>query len=167
VDNVILAAVGALLGLGIMGALTATPAARAKAPARLAVLCGVLVVYRELTPFDWVASLDHAVAKAARIEWIPLASYFYANPQSALYDLGTKLAGSAAFGAALWAAGSRAPGRWGLALGIALEALQLLEVSHVPALTDALAIGAGAALGARALRRFRARRAARVSIATH
>ena len=167
VDNVILAAVGALLGLGIMGALTATPAARAKAPARLAVLCGVLVVYRELTPFDWVASLDHAVAKATHIEWIPLASYFYANPQSALYDLGTKLAGSAAFGAALWAAGSRAPGRWGLALGIALEALQLLEVSHVPALTDALAIGAGAALGARALRRFRARRAARVSIATH
>ena len=167
VDNVILAAVGALLGLGIMGALTATPAARAKAPRRLAVLCGVLVVYRELTPFDWVASLDHAAAKAARIEWIPLASYFYANPQSALFDLGTKLAGSAAFGAALWAAGSRAPGRWGLALGIALEALQLLEVSHVSALTDALAIGAGAALGARALRRFRARRAARVSIATH
>jgi VanZ family protein len=166
VDNVILAAAGALLGLGIMGALTGTAAARAKAPARLAALCGVLVVYRELRPFDWVPSWDRVAAKVARIEWIPLASYFYANPQSALFDLGTKLAVSAAFGAALWAAGSRAPGRWALALGISLEALQLLQVSHVPALTDALAIGAGAALGARAIRRFRARRAARVSIAT-
>jgi VanZ family protein len=167
VDNVIVAAVGALLGLGIKGALTGTPAARAKAPARLAALCGGLVAYRALTPFDWVISLDHAAAKAARIEWIPLASYFYANPQSALYDLGIKLAWSAAFGAALWATGSRSPGLWGLALGILLEALQLIEVSHVPALTDALVIGAGAALGARALRRFRARRAGRVSIATH
>lgn len=168
VDNVILAAVGALVGLGIMGALATTPTARAKAPARLAALAGALLVYRQLTPFDFVFSLDRAMAKAARIEWIPLASYFYANPQSALFDLGTKLAWSAAFGAALWAAGSRAPGYWGLALGISLEALQLVQISHVPALTDVLAIGAGAALGGWAIRRFRAaRRAARVSIATH
>ncbi len=167
VDNVILAAVGSVVGLAVKGALTETAAARAKAPARLAAACGTLVAYRELTPFDWVASLDHAASKVARIEWIPLASYFYANPQSALYDLGIKLAWSAAFGAALWAAGSRAPGLWGLALGVSMEALQLLQESHVPALTDVLAIGAGAALGARALRRFRARRSARVSIARH
>lgn len=167
VDNVILAAVGGLVGIGIRGALTGTPTARAKAPARLAALCGLLVAYRALTPFDWMTSLDRVTAKAARIEWIPLASYFYANPQSSLYDLGTKLAWSAAFGAALRAWGSRAPGRWGLALGIALEALQLFQVSHVPSVTDALVIGAGAALGARALRRFRARRAAHVSIARH
>lgn len=167
VDNVILAAVGALLGLGVMGLLSETPAARAKAPARLAALCGALVAYRELTPFDWVTSLDLVAAKAAHIEWIPLSSYFYADPQSALYDLGTKLAWSAAFGAALWAAGSRAAGYWGLALGTVSEALQLVQVSHVPAVTDALTIGAGAALGARAMRRFRARRAGAVSIATH
>jgi hypothetical protein len=48
-----------------------------------------------------------------------------------------------------------------------MEALQLLQVSHVPAMTDVLAIGAGAVLGARALRRFRAQRSARVSIARH
>lgn len=167
VDNVILAGVGALLGLVTKGALTGTPAARAAAPARLATLCGGLVAYRALTPFDWVVSLDHAAARAARIEWIPLASYFYANPQSALYDLGIKLAWSAAFGAAMWAAGSRSPGLWGLALGILLEALQLIQISHVPASSDAMAIGVGAALGARALRRFRARHAGRVSITAH
>ena len=167
VDNVILAVAGALLGLGMTAKLTGTPAARARGPVRLAVLCGALIAYRELTPFDWMTSLDPVAAKAARIEWIPLSSYFYADPQSALHDLGTKLVSSAAFGAALWAAGSRMPGRWGITLGIVLEALQLLQVSHVPAVTDALTIGAGTALGAWAIQVFRARRGVRVSVTTH
>jgi VanZ family protein len=167
VDNVILAVAGALLGLGMMASLPGTPAARARGPARLAAFCGALIAYRELTPFDWMTSLDGVAAKAAHIEWIPLSSYFYADPQSALYDLGTKLVSGAAFGAALWAAGSRTPGRWGIILGIVLEALQLLQISHVPAVTDALTIGAGTALGARAIQVFRARRAARVSVTRH
>jgi hypothetical protein len=49
-----------------------------------------------------------------------------------------------------------------------LEGLQILQASHVPALTDALAIAAGAVLGARALDGYRQWRATTaVSIAGH
>jgi VanZ family protein len=169
VDNVLLAAIAAAVGLVAFGPLAASPEARRRAPARLAGLTGALLAYRQLTPFDWLDSVERIAARAARTEWIPLASYFYADPHSALFDLGNKLAWSALFGASLRAAGAARPGWYGLAFGLTLEALQILQASHVPALTDALAIGAGAALGGRALdavRRWRGA-AASVSIATH
>jgi VanZ family protein len=168
VDNVILAGAGGVLGLVAFAPLAGTAEARGRAGARLAWLMAALFAYRQLTPFDWLDSPDSVAAKAMRIEWIPLASYFYADPQSALYDLGTKLVWSGFLGASLRAAGARAPWRWALALGVVLEGLQILQASHVPALTDALAIAAGAVLGARALDGYRQWRAtAAVSIAGH
>lgn len=169
VDNALLAFVGAALGLLAFGPLAGAPEARRRAPARLVGLTGALLAYRELTPFDWMTDLGRITAKAGRVEWVPLASYFYADPHSALFDLGNKLAWSALFGASLRATGAARAGWWGLALGFALEALQILQASHVPALTDVLAIGAGAALGAGgldAVRRWRGG-AAPVSIARH
>jgi VanZ family protein len=168
VDNVILAAAGGLLGLVALTPLAGSSGARKRGAVRLAWLTGAVLAYRELSPFDWLGSADRIAARAARIEWIPLASYFYADPQSALFDLGTKVAWSGFFGASLRAAGVRAPWRWALALGVALEMLQLLQASHVPAVTDALAIGAGAALGTRALDVYRRWRGhTTVSIARH
>ena len=169
VDNVLLASAGAALGVLLFAPLAGAPEARRRGPARLAWLTGALLAYRQLTPFDWLGDAERVAARAARVEWIPLASYFYADPHSALFDLGNKLAWSALFGASLRATGAARPGWWGLALGAGLEALQILQASHVPALTDALAIGAGAALGGFALDAVRQWRgaAASVSIARH
>lgn len=169
VDNALLAAVGAALGVLLFAPLAGSAEARRRGPARLAWLTGALLAYRQLTPFDWLVDAERIAARAARVEWIPLASYFYADPHSALFDLGNKLAWSALLGASLRAAGVARPGWWGLALGAGLEALQILQASHVPAVTDALAIGAGVALGGLALdavRRWRGA-AASVSIAGH
>lgn len=168
VDNAVLAGVGAALGVLLFAPLACSAEARRRGPTRLAWLTGALLAYRQLTPFDWLFDAGRIAVRAARVEWIPLASYFYADPHSALFDLGNKLAWSALFGAALRAAGVTRPGWWGLALGLGLEALQILQASHVPALTDALAIGAGAALGGFALDAVRHwRGAASVSIARH
>ena len=165
-NNVVVAAAGVLLGLGAFRTLARWGSGRRRGARALVGLTGAVMVYRELAPFDWLLTRAHVVAKATRIEWIPLASYFYADPQSALFDIFTKLVWSGLLGAALRAAEARAPWVWGLALGVLLEALQVVEVSHVPALGDVLAFGAGAALGARALDAVRRRRAA-VSITGH
>ena len=168
-DNALLAAAGAALGIVLFAPLAGSAEARRQGPTRLAWLTGALLAYRQLTPFDWLIDAERVTARAARVEWIPLASYFYADPQSALFDLGNKLAWSALFGASLRATGAARPGWWGLALGLGLEALQIVQASHVPALTDALTIGAGAALGGFALDAVRQWRgaAASVSIARH
>ena len=166
VDNVLAAALGVGLGLAAFAAWAGWPRVWGHGARALVGLTGAMLVYRELAPFDWVLTRAHALTKAGRIEWIPLASYFYADLQSALFDLVTKLVLSGAFGASLRAAGARAPWAWALALGLVLESLQVVEVSHVPAVGDVLAFGVGAALGARLLDRVRGRRAA-VSIARH
>jgi VanZ family protein len=168
VDNVILAALGGSVGALAFAPLAGTRKARARGPALLTWLTGAHLVYRELSPFDWLGSADRVAAKASRIEWIPLASYFHADPQSALLDLCGKLVWSGLFGAALRAAGARAPWAWGAGLAAVLEALQVLQHSHVPALTDVLTLGVGAALGAAALGRYRRwRGATAVSIGGH
>ena len=151
VDNVLVAALGVLLGLVAFATWAGSTRGTGRGARALVGLTGAALVYRELAPFDWVLTRAHAAAKAGRIEWIPLASYFYADPQSALFDLFTKLVWSGAFGASLRAAGAGAPWAWTLALGLVLESLQVVQVSHVPAVGDVLAFGAGAALGARLL----------------
>jgi VanZ family protein len=166
VDNVLVAALGVLLGLVAFATWAGSRRVAGREAQALVGLTGAVLVYRELAPFDWMLTRAHAVAKAGRIEWIPLASYFYADPQSALFDLFTKLVWSGAFGASLRAAGARAPWAWALALGLVLESLQVVQVSHGPAVGDVLAFGAGAALGARLLDRVRRWRPA-VSIAGH
>jgi hypothetical protein len=168
VDNVILAALGGIVGALAFAPLAGSQETRVRGPALLAWLMGAQLVYRELAPFDWLGDADQVAAKASRIEWIPLASYLHADPQSVLLDLCGKLVWSGLFGAALRAAGVRAPWAWGVGLAAALEGLQVLQRSHVPALTDVLTLGVGTALGAAMLGRYRRwRAAAAVSIGGH
>ena len=168
VDNVILAALGGIVGALAFAPLAGSQETRPRGPALLAWLTGAHLVYRELAPFDWLGAADQVAAKASRIEWIPLASYLHADPQSALLDLCGKVVWSGLLGAALRAAGARAPWAWGVGLAAALEGLQVLQRSHVPALTDVLTLGVGTALGAAVLGRYRRwRGAAAVSIGGH
>ena len=156
IDNVILAVSGAVIGAALAAPVIRMPEVRARAPRLLILVAGALMIYEELTPFDFVASLDAAWAKVERIEWALLASYYEADPQKAIFDLAKKLLLGAFFGAALRAAGWRGALFWGSILGAFLEALQVLQASHFPSATDAISLGLGAALGAALLGRYRA-----------
>ena len=163
VDNALFVSAGSLVGAVAIPWLQ-RPALRARAATWLIVVAVAALIYQELTPFDFTWSTHWARAKSARVEWLLFGSYYGAEAHSALFDLAKKLGLGAFFGASMRAAGRRGALGWGLALGVVLEALQLFQRSHIPALTDALSIGAGAGLGAWAVSRYRARTEARPAI---
>jgi hypothetical protein len=155
VDHVWLAAAGALLGITALPALARTRLVRAHGPALLVAGAVALLVYEELTPFTVIASWDALPARIARIEWVPFTSYYGADVQSALFDLAKKVGLGAAVGAAMRHASPRPRLGLVLLLGALLEAAQILQPVHTPALTDALMIYAGALVGARLVARNR------------
>ncbi|MGH7399609.1 MAG: hypothetical protein ACRELW_18980 [Candidatus Rokuibacteriota bacterium] len=146
---------GALLGVLAGPAVTRLSLARTHAALICAVGAAALLVYEELQPFDFRVTMATAMAKAATIEWLPFASYYAADPERALFDVGKKLLLGGLLGAALRACHLSHPGLWALGFATLLEALQLLEPSRQPALTDVLSITAGAAMGAAILVRYR------------
>lgn len=102
-------------------------------------------------------------AKAWRIEWLPLTSYYQASPQSALFDLGQKGLLVSPLRFLIAARQTVAPWRrrwgsaaWGLGIGAILEATQLLQLSRVPSTTDVLVFGASAWAGATLCARYHA-----------
>lgn len=145
---------GALLGVLAGPALSRLSLARTHAALACTVGAAALLVYEELQPFDFRVTM--AIAKAATIEWLPFASYYEADPERALFDVGKKLLLGGLLGAALRAGHLPHPALWALGFATLLEALQLLESSRQPALTDVLSLTAGAALGAAILVRYRA-----------
>jgi VanZ family protein len=163
VDNALFVGAGALAGAVAIPWLQ-RPSLRGRAATWLVLVAAAALIYQELTPFDFTWSTRWARAKSARVEWLLFGSYYGADAQSALFDLAKKLGLGAFLGASMRAAGRRGALGWGLALGVVLEALQLFQRSHIPALTDALSIGAGAGLGAWAVSRHRARTEARPAI---
>jgi hypothetical protein len=46
---------------------------------------------RNLGAFDWIASVDEIPMRMAKIEWLPMGSYYHAEPRGALFDLAKKL----------------------------------------------------------------------------
>jgi VanZ family protein len=112
-------------------------------------------VYEELTPFTVIASRDALSDRVARIEWVPFTSYYGADVQSALFDLAKKVGLGAALGAAMRHAWSRPWLLLVLPLAMFLEAAQVFQPVHTPAVTDALMIYAGALVGARLVARNR------------
>lgn len=152
VDNVLLALAGALVGVAIAPA-TQRRWVRANAPALLVAAAAALLVYEQLSPFDFVGSLATVSRKAARIEWLPLGAYYGADTRSALFDLGKKLVLGGFLGIALALARCRRPWAWAFALGALTEAAQLAQFARVVAVTDVISVGAGAALGTALIRR--------------
>lgn len=154
VDTVGLAALGALAGATLGPSLGRWSWVRRHGAALLVALAAGFLVYEELTPWSFVGSLAAARERLPRIEWIPFASYYGADFQSALFDFGKKLTLGGALGAAMRHAWARPP-LWLVAvLGVLLEALQVLQPAHIASTTDVLLLWTGALAGAHLVARM-------------
>jgi VanZ family protein len=164
-ENALVAAVGGILGVTLFGAAMRSRALAGRPGWVLLALTIVLLVYWQLAPFEFVRSSGAIAANAARIEWLPLRSYYGADPQSALFDLWEKLFLSGAFGfaVAMLTGGRGAVALLaGLALGVGLEAAQLFTPSRHPSVSDVVTFVLGTWVGAKGFGGLRrsARRAA-------
>jgi len=156
VDNVILAAAGALAGVTLVPLISRWKPVKAHPGRALLVLAIALLVYAELTPFDFALTPSAVAAKTLRIEWLPLASYYGADPQTALFDLWNKLLLSGFLGFSVCVATRK--GLWeaaiaGLIVGGFLESAQILTVARIPSVSDVLIFGVGACIGGTAYKR--------------
>jgi VanZ family protein len=148
VDTVLLAVLGGLVGVTILPALGRSPVLHTHAPALL--VCGavMLLAYEELTPFTFVDSVSALRIRVHRIEWMPFAAYYGAEPQSSLFDLGKKLVLGGLVGAAIRHASRRAPLLSALLLAALLEAAQVCQPARTASVTDVISLSVGAILGA-------------------
>ena len=161
-ENFIFSSTGALLGILVLPGLAASNFCRRYPIEILMTLALGLAVYSELSPFDWIGSLDELPARLSKIEWLPFGAYYGADPQSALFDLGKKLfiIGPLGF---LIAARSKhkkanpsqiAAALAGLFTGAVLETIQLFLRSRIPSVTDVLLFGLASWAGAVMFERF-------------
>jgi VanZ family protein len=148
VDGALVAAGGALIGVALAPALARVAAEPARASAWLIATAAALLAYEELTPFGVLRSAAAVRARVARVEWLPFASYYFADPQSALFDVGKKLVLGAALGAAMRHASPRPRLVLVLVLAALLEAAQVFQATHLASVGDALVIYLGALAGA-------------------
>jgi len=158
VENVLLAAIGALVGVTVVPtALTWGPIRRHSAGA-LAALALSLLVYSELTPFLFAFAPSAIAVQLRRIEWLPLQSYSWADAQSALFDFWKKLLLSGfwgfSFARARGATPSGAAGA-GIGAGSLMEAAQLFTARRIPSIGDVLILGLGAWIGGIVAQRYR------------
>jgi VanZ family protein len=159
VDGALLAAGGALVGVALAPTLARVSGARARA--WLIATAVSLLAYEELTPFGVLRSAAAVRARVARVEWLPFASYYFADPQSALFDVGKKLVLGAALGAAMRHASPRPRLVLVLALAALLEGAQVFQPAHIASVGDALVFYVGALGGAYLVGRGEALRASR------
>ena len=162
-ENFLLGSLGGVMGALLGRLLADMPPVRRRPLDVLLVLALLLIAYSELTPFDWMISREAIGAKTLRVEWLPVASYYEADPEMALFDLGKKSVLGCALGVLVQARrASRGlprrlwlPAAWGLGAGAILEASQLLQVSHKPSTTDVLIFGVAAWAGCALYARYR------------
>ena len=163
IDNVLLSSLGALAGCFFVPPIAATRFARRHARGILAALILCLVAYVELSPFDWIRSTDEIRLRLSKIEWLPLRSYYQAEPQAALFDLAKKFFLLGALGFIIAAGKSNGSARKqqtlavaaGLTVGLILEAGQIALRSRTPSITDVLLFGAACWAGAAIFDRYR------------
>lgn len=156
VENALIGALSAMLGILVIPWLTHTVPACQHRLTILLVVSLLLIVAEELALCAWDLPPGAVAGQISRVEWLPLASYYHAQPQSALFDLGRKglLMGLFGFLVAARRATLRRPDRawtaaaWGLGLGLVLETAQLLQPARTPSTTDVLVFGAAAWAGA-------------------
>src|SRR4029077_13460763 len=153
---------GALLGILFLPTLAEADICRRYPIEILMALVLGLVTYSELSPFDWIKSMDELPARLSKVEWLPFGAYYGADTQSALFDLGKKLfvIGPLGFLIAARAQQKNALRRRivvalvGLLTGTALEAGQILLRSRIPSITDVLLFGLATWAGAVIFERF-------------
>ncbi len=150
-----MSSIGALCGVTIVPALEClAPIHRRPQVALLAVVLGFLC-YLELWPFDWIYAVE-LPTKISQIEWLPLASYYAAMPQAALFDLAKKLTLALPVGFLAEAASPiRGEHRrtcyttaFGAFVGVLLEVCQLTVRSRMASITDVLIFTFGSWVGA-------------------
>ncbi len=149
-ENVVLGGFGAAVGTSIIASLGGTAFVRRHCVSLLLVLVVGVIIYSELSPFDWI-SIAELSGRVSKIEWLPFSSYYGADPQSALFDLAKKLflVGPMGFLIAFRNRG----GKWaslsvGLLCGVVLEAWQIALSSRIPSVTDVLIFGIASWIGA-------------------
>jgi VanZ family protein len=162
-ENAIFSAAGALCGVLFIPRLATTALARRHGRQVLMVLLLSVIAYSELSPFDWIQSPDQIPMRISKIEWLPFASYYYAEPQSVLFDLAKKIFLWTPLGL-LIAAGhhNRSSKRThgltaaaaGLILGSVFEVAQLGLGSRTPSITDILLFSVTAWAGAVIFERY-------------
>ena len=156
VDTIGLAALGALGGATVLPVLGRVAVVRRHGPALLVAAAIALLAYEELTPFSFVGSAAALRGRLPRVEWIPFASYYGADFQSALFDFGKKLVLGGALGGAMRWASPRPRLILVAGLAAALEGLQVLEPAHTASTTDVLLLYGGAVAGAHLVGRSQA-----------
>ena len=89
-DNIVIAALGAFLGVVLIPCLCAVASVKRHREAIWFMLVLGFLVYFELFPFDWIA-IRELPTRFPAIEWLPFKSYYYAQPIAALFDLQKKV----------------------------------------------------------------------------
>ena len=161
-ENFIFSSTGALLGILFLPTLAEADICRRYPIEIVMALVLGLAAYSELSPFDWIKSMDELPARLAKVEWLPFGAYYGADPQSALFDLGKKLfiIGPLGFLIAARAQQKKFPRHRivaalvGLVTGTVLEASQVLLRSRIPSITDVLLFGLATWAGAVLFERF-------------
>lgn len=89
-DNVVIASVGALLGVVLLPRFCALTSVKRHREVIWFMLVIGFLVYFELSPFDWIAPSE-LPGRFSAIEWLPFKSYYYGQPIAALFDLQKKM----------------------------------------------------------------------------
>jgi VanZ family protein len=148
-ENFFLSAFGTMLGVIVVYPLARTSLGRRGGFAILMASSILVIAWAELSPFDWVGSVDEFYHRLDLIEWVPFSAYYGADPRPALFDLLKKLLIAGPFGfllaIRLQSKLSKHPrliaSFAGLALGALFEAMQIGLRSHTPSTTDVLLFG--------------------------
>jgi VanZ family protein len=162
IENVLVSSIGALGGVLLIPPISKLAPIKRAPIESLMLLSLIVLAYAELSPFDWIQSVDELRVRITRIEWFPLLSYYSADPQSAVFDLGKKLFLMVPLGFLLAAKSPKmARCRWsaaviGALIGIMLEACQILLRTRTPSVTDTLTFGIAAWIGAVLFERYQA-----------
>ena len=153
-ENVMIAALGALLGIILLPNLVALSWVKRRPEAVWFALVVGFLIYLELSPFDWIV-ITELPERFSRIEWLPFKAYYSAEPLGALFDLQKKIYASIPLGFVVMSLPSikvtSSPRRKAALLCIviaaAIELAQVLLSSRIPSTTDVIIFSAGAWVG--------------------
>jgi VanZ family protein len=153
-ENIILASLGALLGVTLLPSLAArTWVKRRRETIWFILVLGFLISF-ELSPFDWI-SLNELTTRFSRIEWLPFKAYYSSEPLIALFDLQKKIYSLIPLGFVVMSLGPVQHTDWPrrnatilcIVIAAAIELAQIAVRSRTPSSTDVLIFTASAWVG--------------------